>query len=197
MSIESLLPSPLLVWGVFPRLLGVVYLIALASLYGQVLPLAGSRGFAPVGLLLAQMRRDLPLHRRLLHFPSVLWISSSDRALQTTILLGCAGALLAVFGGPAGYVGLIVCWVSYLSLDVALVLLYPWDCLLLEAGFLALLLPLVEPLPGWTATALPMPIVVLAFQVLLVRVLWGFGKFKLVGMTRHDFGYLKEFLIFQ
>src|SRR5215831_12534471 len=197
MSMESLIPSPLLVWGVFPRLLGVVYLVAFASLYSQVLPLAGARGISPVGLLLARMRCDLPLGRRLLHFPSVLWISSSDRALQTTVLLGCAGAVLAFSGGPAGYVGLIVCWICYLSLDVAIQFIYPWDCLLLEAGLLALMLPLVEPLPGWAATALPMPIVVLAFQVLLVRVLWGFGNFKFIGMSRHDFGYLKEFLIFQ
>ncbi|HEY1297058.1 MAG TPA: lipase maturation factor family protein [Chloroflexota bacterium] len=197
MAIESLVPPPLVVWGIFPRLLGVIYLIAFASLYRQVLPLAGSRGISPVGLLLARIRRDLPLHRRLLHFPSVLWISSSDRALQTIVLLGCAGAMLSIVGGSAGYVGLIVCWIFYLSLDVALQFIYPWDCLLLEAGLLALMLPVVEPLPGWAATALPMPIVVVAFQVLLVRVLWGFGKLKFVGMSRHDFGYLKEFLIFQ
>ena len=105
--------------------------------------------------------------------------------------------VLAVFGGPAGYLGLIVCWISYLSLDVAIEFIYPWDCLLLEAGLLALMVPVVEPLPGWAATTLPLPIVVLAFQVLLVRLLWGFGKFKFIGMSHHDFGYLKEFLIFQ
>src|SRR5215471_2086274 len=174
MPIEAIIPSPLLVWGIFPRLLGVVYFIALASLYRQVLPFAGSRGVAPVGQLLAQIRQDLPLHRRLLHFPSLLWISSSDRALQAIVLIGCAAAVLAVSGGTLGYLGLLVCWISYLSLDVAIEFIYPWDCLLLEAGFLALLLPVVDPLPGLSATALPMPIIILAFQVLLVRVLWGF-----------------------
>src|SRR5262249_12859330 len=159
--------------------------------------IAGSRGISPVGLMLTQIRRDLPLHRRLLHFPTLLWISSSDRALQTIVLVGCAGSILAVFGGPAGYLGLCVCWISYLSLDSEIQFVYPWDCLLFEAGFLALLLPGVEPLPGLAATGLPAPILVLAFQVLLVRLLWGFGKFKFAGMTRHDFGYLKEFFIFQ
>ena len=61
MPIEAVLPSPLV--GGFPRLLGVVYFIALASLYRQVLPIAGVRGFAPVGSMLTQIRRDLPLHR--------------------------------------------------------------------------------------------------------------------------------------
>jgi hypothetical protein len=197
MSIEAVLPSPMLVWGIFPRLLGVVYFVAMASLYRQILPIAGSRGYSPVNMMLTQMRRDLPLHRRLLHFPSLLWISAGDRALQTIVLVGCAGSVLAVLGGPAGYLGLLVCWVSYLSLDVALDFIYPWDCLLFEAGFLALLLPVVEPLPGLATTALPSPIVVFALQVLLARLLWGFGKFKFVGMTRHDFGYLKEFFIFQ
>jgi hypothetical protein len=36
--------SRLVVWGLFPRLLGLVYLIALASLYRQVLPIAGTKG---------------------------------------------------------------------------------------------------------------------------------------------------------
>ena len=31
--------TPLLVWGLFPRLLGLVYLIAFASLSVQVVPL--------------------------------------------------------------------------------------------------------------------------------------------------------------
>jgi hypothetical protein len=197
MPIEAVMPSPLMVWGLFPRLLGVVYFIALASLYRQVLPFAGSRGFAPVGQMLTRIRGDLPLHRRLLHFPSLLWISSSDRALRAIVVAGCIGSILAVYGGLPGYLGLLVCWICYLSLDAAMQFVYPWDCLLFEAGFLALFLPIVEPLPGLSTTELPMPIVVLALQVLLVRLLWGFGKFKFVGMTRHDFGYLKEFFIFQ
>ena len=92
---------------------------------------------------------------------------------------------------------LAVCWLCYLSLDLAIELVYPWDCLLFEAGLLALLLPVVDPLPALTATAQPLPVVVLAYQVLLVRVLWGFGKFKFMGMTRKDSGYLREFLITQ
>jgi len=196
MSLDSSTTS-LLVWGIFPRLLGLVYLIAFIPLLSQVVPIAGARGITPVNQVLARARRDLPLHRRLLHFPTLLWVRSSDRSLKTLVLVGIVSAALAIVGGPIGYVALLVCWLCYLSLDLAIDLIYPWDCLLFEAGLLALLLPVVEPLPALTATAQPLPVVALAYQVLLVRVLWGFGKFKFNGMTRKDFGYLREFLIAQ
>jgi hypothetical protein len=40
--------TSLLVWGIFPRLLGLVYLIAFVPLYSQVVPIAGARGMTPV-----------------------------------------------------------------------------------------------------------------------------------------------------
>jgi hypothetical protein len=192
-----MVPDPLLVWGLFPRLLGVVYLIALAPLYTQILPIAGEKGILPVGQLLRRMRRDLPLWRRLLHFPTVLWLSSSDRFLRALVLVGSGAALLVVVGGPVGRGALVVCWLVWLSLQDAVDLHYPWDCLLFEAGFLALFLPTTLPLPSLEAYELPLPIVAVAYQILLVRLLWGFGKFKFIGTTRKDHNYLKDFLIFQ
>jgi hypothetical protein len=192
-----MLPDPLLVWGIFPRLLGIVYFIALAPLYAQIVPIAGEKGIAPVGQVLRRMRRDLPLWRRLLHFPSLLWLSSSDRFLRAVVLVGSGAALLVVVGGPVGRGALVVCWLVWLSLQDAVDLHYPWDCLLFEAGFLALFLPTTLPLPSLATTELPFPIVVIAYQILLVRLLWGFGKFKFMGTTRKDHGYLKDFLIFQ
>ena len=46
-----------------------------------------------------------------------------------------------------------------LSLDGVVDLNYPWDCLLLEAGFLALFLPPALPLPALAAAAPPLPAV--------------------------------------
>ncbi len=40
--------SPLLIWGLFPRLLGVVYFIAIASLLRQAPAIAGTRGISPI-----------------------------------------------------------------------------------------------------------------------------------------------------
>jgi len=56
--------SPLFVWGLFARLLAVVYLIAFASLSRQVVALAGAGGIQPIEPLLRKMRSDYPGPRR-------------------------------------------------------------------------------------------------------------------------------------
>src|SRR5690349_8843981 len=98
----------------------------------QVVGLCGSRGLTPVAPLLKRMRQDFPLHVRLCHFPSLLWISSSDRAIQALPLLGSAGALLAIYGGPYARWGLLTCFIVGLSLDRATGFVFPWDCVLME-----------------------------------------------------------------
>ena len=69
-------------------------------------------------------------------------------------------------------------WLCMLSLDGVVDLNYPWDCLLLEAGFLGLFLPATLPLAAGSlaATSAPLPGVAWAFRWLLFRVLFGFGK---------------------
>ena len=188
--------APTTVWGIFPRLLGLTYLIAFVSAYGQVLPIAGSRGITPVAELLDRIRVDFPFPRRLLYFPTLLWLSSGDRALRSLVLLGAGASLLVIYGGPFLGWALLVCWVAYLSLDLALDKFYPWECALLEAGFLALFLGPIESLPSLKAEP-PLPVVALAFNLLLIRIMFGFGKYKFLGMTRQDFGFLKAFLALQ
>ena len=52
---------------------------------------------------------------------------SNDSALHAFVI-GLAGL---------SWIALLLCWAIYLSLDVC-ALMFPWDCLLLEAGFLTL-----------------------------------------------------------
>ena len=52
--------TPLLVWGLFPRLLGFVYLIAFASLLSQVVPLACAAGVSPIKPQLRPHPRRFP-----------------------------------------------------------------------------------------------------------------------------------------
>jgi hypothetical protein len=187
--------APELVWGIFPRLLGAVYLIAIAQLWHQVLPIAGSRGISPVQLKLRRISADYPTWQRLIYFPTLLWVNASDRCLRSLVLLGCGAALAAIYGGGFSSVALFVCWLVYLSLDIAIGLSYPWDCLLLESGFLALLLPTNQALPNLASATLPLPIVVVAYQILLFRLMMGFGKRKFWGATRRDRLYIKPFMV--
>lgn len=196
MQLSSVLP-PELVWGVFTRLLGLVYLIAFGSLFGQIRTLVGEHGIMPVELKLAAMRRDFPGVARFVYFPSVLWVASSDVALRVLVALGFAAGLLVVYGGPFAFSGLLVGYVVYLSFDIALKLSFPWECVFFEASVFGLFLPETLPLPDLAATAAPAPAIAWAYRLLLFRVVCGFGKFKFIGSSRLDFTYLKGFLVNQ
>jgi hypothetical protein len=191
------LPEPELVWGIFTRLVGVIYVVAFASMFGQITALVGDVGVMPVRLKLAAMRRDFPGIRRFLYFPSVLWISHGDRALRALVALGALSGVAVIYGGRASFPGILVGYVVFLSLDVALRLSFPWECVFFEMAAFGVFLPATLPLPALAATAAPAPAIAWAFRILLFRVVFGFGKFKFIGTTSQDTGYLKGFLINQ
>ncbi|MGH9849844.1 MAG: hypothetical protein ACREBD_08295 [Blastocatellia bacterium] len=152
MIIQSVLPAienlePLTVWGLFPRLLGAVYLIAFASLYRQAPPFIGARGISPIKEQLQKIRSDYPAHKRIVYFPTLLWIKADDWFIRLLMAMGIGASLWAVYGGPWSRLALVICWSVYLSFSLPLALTFPWDCLLLEAGFIASFLPLVNGLP--------------------------------------------------
>lgn len=182
-----------IVWGLFPRLLGVVYLVAFMSLSAQIMGIAGSRGIAPLRHQLARAKEAYPGLGRFFETPTLFWLSSSDAALRALPLIGAASALVVIAGGPWSPWALLICWLGYLSFDFCMSW-YPWDTLLLEAGFLALFLPGTETLPSVAALALPLPAVMLSFHWLVIRLMWGFAKYKFIGTVRHDDLYLRGFL---
>ena len=189
--------DPALIWGAFARLLGVVALVAIAPLYWQVEAHCGARGHSPIAPRLAQMRLDFPRHVRLLHLPTLLWLCSADWFLKGLTVAGSLAAVLAVYGGPFSHWALLACFVVLLSLDRAMDLMFPWDCLLFEMLAMGALLPPLAPLPQVRMLAEPLPLQALFFNALLVRLMLGFGKIKFIGSTSKDHTYLREFLINQ
>jgi len=189
--------TPELVWGLYTRGLGVVFFITYASLVGQVLSAAGRNGAFPAWRRLAKIRRDFPLWRRWVHFPTLLWLSDSDLMLRALTWVGLAASALVVYGGPLSPWALLVCYVCYLSLDLMVGLIYPWDSLLFEAAVLSLFLPATAPLPELQAVVAPAPALAWAHRLLLFRLMFGFGKQKFLGSTNKDLSYLKGFLIGQ
>ncbi len=181
------------VWGLVPRLVGLLYAIHFLSLRGQVLALVGSRGIAPLGPRLQRMARDYPGVRRFVDRPTVFWLHHGDGFLRAVPWIGVTGALFAMLGGELGPWGLLLCWVCNLSLDVCALWL-PWDTMVFEAGFLALFLPAVPLLPDLAAVQLPLPSVVFLFQWLVIRLMIGFAKLKFRGTEPGDSMYLQGFL---
>lgn len=179
------------VWSLVFRGMALVFLITFGSLRGQVPGLAGSRGITPVADVLARAAIDYGWRARL-YFPSVLWIRADDHVLGALPWVGMLSAIVALLGGDAAPVAMLLCWALYLSLDVAIDLLYPWDAALLEAGFLACFLSA----PGFLGLgAAAHPAIAWAFRWLLFRIVFGFGKYKFFGPGRLHWDYLSSFMI--
>jgi hypothetical protein len=132
-------PTYVLSRWLFLRLLGVVYLVAFASLAVQVRGLIGEHGLFPVGEYLERARETYGEGAWRL-FPTLLWLDSNDRALVVLTWGGMALAALLVLD-IVPLVVLPLLWLSYLSITVGGqdFLSFQWDGLLLETGLIACL----------------------------------------------------------
>ena len=162
----------------FLRLLGLIYLIAFASLATQIKGLAGREGILPVSEVLRA--GDGVRLSRYWRVPTLCWLSTSDPFL---LFLCWGGAVLAGFL-LVGFVPLpivILLWLFYLSLfnSCRLFLGYQWDVLLLEAGFLAIFLAPAEWWSRFGSKVNPSPLVIWLFWWLLFRLMFSSGFVKL------------------
>ena len=177
MTANGQLPEPprfqLSRW-LFLRLLGVVYLLAFASLTPQLPGLVGADGLLPAAEYLDRAR-DFFGPGAYWQFPTLAWINASDAALLALCWSGIALAVLAI-AGVAPLPTFALLWLLYLSLTVAgqEFLSFQWDILLLEAGLLACL---YAP-PGWRPRLADAPEPVAAVRWLV----WGLA-FKLTFLS--------------
>ncbi len=123
--------------------LGLVFLAAFLSLAAQLRDLAGARGLLPWADFLARMHSgQVGWLERFVSFPTLfLWIHG-DAGLTIMPLLGAVLSVLLVLG-VGGRAVPFVLWFLYLSCITAGrdFFYYQWDNLLLEASFLAILVP--------------------------------------------------------
>ncbi len=150
----------------FLRTLGAIYLIAFTSFGVQAAGLIGSRGISPVAEFLHSVREYYGATGYWV-VPTFLWLNSSDTMLKAVWIAGiCLSALLLI--GVQWRMIRLLLFVLYLSLVTAGqdFMGYQWDALLLEAGFLAILL-------GWS------PIIAWLYRWLLFRLMFLSGIVKL------------------
>jgi hypothetical protein len=162
-------PDYALAGRLFLRALAVVYLAAFVSAAREITGLVGEQGLLPASAHLQALWQTAgPV--ALLRFPTIFWVDASDTSLLLASYLGCVFAVLLLLG-----------WRPLLS-TVALFLLYlsiyrvgqlffnfQWDYLLLEAGFLAVLLAMA-----------PSRLVVFLFHWLLFRLRFLSGLSKVL-----------------
>jgi predicted DCC family thiol-disulfide oxidoreductase YuxK len=125
----------------FLRSLGLIYFTAFASLSTQILGLVGAQGILPLADYLESVSQHFDTERYW-RDPMVFWLISSDSALQAACWGGVVTAILLTLN-LLPRLSLVVLFVLYLSLFHAgqEFMNFKWDLLLLETGFLALLLP--------------------------------------------------------
>src|SRR5579863_2844760 len=123
---------------IFLRALGLIYFSAFYSLLFQIKGLIGPNGILPAADYLQAV--SAALHGGRFWFaPTLLWISSTDRALAVVCWAGLIASLLLIFNvWPR--MALAICFVGFLSFVAAAQDFagYQSDGMLLEAGFLSL-----------------------------------------------------------
>ncbi len=136
-----------LVSWLFLRAIGLIYLAAFVSFGTQALGLIGSHGIMPLSEFAGAVRSQLGFESYW-RVPMVFWIDQSDFAIQAACWTGAALSILLIFN-VMPRISLFFLYVLYLSLFYAgqEFMGFQWDLLLLEAGFLALLLSLATK-PG-------------------------------------------------
>lgn len=151
--------ASLLLWGrdyeppryeliswLFLRLFGLIFLAAFVSFAVQSMALIGSHGVLPLSEYIVSLQSQLG-DARYWRVPMVFWLNSSDLAIHLVSWGGAAFSLLLV-AGVLPRLSLVIIYIFYLSLLYAgqNFMTFQWDLLLLEAGFLALILMLaVKP----------------------------------------------------
>ncbi len=134
----------------FLRLLGLVFLVAFISFWGQAEGLVGDHGIFPVTAYFNAIKAAPSLPGNLDRFlaaPSLLWISPDSSGLSAVMGTGVVCSLLLMAGLLPGW-ALLGCVLMYQSLraGVPIFLGFQWDILLVETGFVALL---IAPWSWW------------------------------------------------
>ncbi|HBH35636.1 MAG TPA: hypothetical protein DDW45_04445 [Gammaproteobacteria bacterium] len=130
----------LLTSWLFLKLLAVIYFAAFASLVFQIDGLAGTNGILPYNEKLAAEFS----HSGYLAWwrnPTLFWFNAGDAALQGAAITGCLISVMLLLGRRP-LLALILLFILYLSLTHAgqIFLNFQWDTLLLESGFVAILI---------------------------------------------------------
>lgn len=133
----------------FLRILGLVYLSAFASFGVQALGLIGSHGILPLSDFIQAVESHFGMERYWLA-PMVFWWGYSDTVIQTACWGGAALSVLLVLN-ILPRICLILLYTLYLSLLYAgqNFMTFQWDTLLLEAGFLGLILSISTKTGVW------------------------------------------------
>ncbi|XP_020483275.2 lipase maturation factor 2a [Labrus bergylta] len=177
---EITLPRRMFLWC-----MAVIYLAAFVSLYVQIPGLYGNDGLMPARRQLRHSGK--PLGEQLLSSPTLLWFGptlglDTHTAMELLCILGAALSLAAIlFEALRDSVVFFFLWAMYLSMyQVGQVFLYfQWDSLLLETGFLCILVAPLTLIRGSRAVREHDGVTFWLIRWLLFRLMFASGVVKL------------------
>ncbi|MFQ5482015.1 MAG: lipase maturation factor family protein [Nitrospinaceae bacterium] len=174
-------PEYFLTRRIFLACLSAIYAIAFVSLGVQIIGLIGQSGISPAAEYLEIVRRNTD-GWRFFDFPTVFWMSADNGTLQSVAAIGAAVAVWSIFSRVRVWV-FVLLWVLYLSAVTVgeNFLMFQWDSLLLETGFLAIFLCPFQRSSADSPGKEPRPpvIVVWLLRWLLFRLMFLSGVVKL------------------
>uniref|UniRef100_A0A6Q2XTI1 Lipase maturation factor n=1 Tax=Esox lucius TaxID=8010 RepID=A0A6Q2XTI1_ESOLU len=155
------------------------------KLFDQNVGLYGNDGLLPARWQLRYSGKAFL--EQLLSTPTLLWLGphlglDTQTAMELLCLLGAALSLAAtLLESLRDSLVFLFLWVLYLSLcQVGQVFLYfQWDSLLLETGFLCVLIAPLTTVPGWRAGRVHDPVTFWLARWLLFRLMFASGVVKL------------------
>lgn len=173
------------------RCVAFCYAIAFTGLLLDIEPLVGPDGLWPAEDMHRRRWDDFPHWSSMLaHFPSILHLTGAGMAaMRSVATFGLAASFHGLMTAhPLTFVAMYICFASFTIAD-GLVLWFPWDGMLLEAGLLCAL--------SFDRGVQPCA-VQFGFRWLAFRVLFGFGKHKFFGSGFADaHTYIQSFLVLQ
>jgi lipase maturation factor len=174
-------PGHLIPRWLFLRSMGIIYFSAFYSLLFQIRGLLGPDGLLPAGMYLKVVEQDVG-SSRYWFAPTLLWLSSSDRALMALCWIGLIASVLLVLNiWPRAM--LVICFVMFLSFVTAAQDFsgYQSDGMLLSAGFISLFFAPSGFRPRWGAEELPSRASLFLLQLLWFSIYFESGLAKYFG----------------
>uniref|UniRef100_A0A1A8PNW8 Lipase maturation factor n=1 Tax=Nothobranchius rachovii TaxID=451742 RepID=A0A1A8PNW8_9TELE len=177
---EIIQPRRLFLWC-----MAVIYMVAFVSLYVQIPGLYGNDGLLPARWQLRYT--GMPLLDQMLSSPTLLWLGpqlglDTQTSMELLCLIGAALSLVATLVEAFRDSLVFLClWALYLSMyQVGQVFLYfQWDNLLLEAGFLCVIVAPLTIIRGSRAVREHDRVTFWLIRWLLFRLMFASGVVKL------------------
>ena len=177
-------PDSPLIRQIFLRSLSLSYFISFISILWQVPGLIGPKGLYPASEGIEWSLQKFGFSG-ILQFPTLAWINSSAEFLQSTIFVGALLSLFCVIRGARPAL-LLALWLLQVSIANAanFLMVFGWDYLLLEIGFLAIFFSLKQS-PRICKIALQFLLFRLMFTMGFVKLFSSFEAWKDLSFIRH------------